>query len=147
MTDAFASLTRIIARRAHGEHELTQKLLRRGVTVPAIEAARARARALLLLEPDAEIARRYAQELAVRAGATPRSVSHKLRKRGFQADHVRNAVAEAFATWEANDAAWRLVEHEGDCMRAARRLARRGFDTETIAKAVDRLRRETPSSS
>lgn len=146
-SDAFASLTRIIAARAHGEQELTQKLRRRGFTAPEIETAIARARELLLLEPDAEIARRYARELATRTGATPRSVSQKLRQRGLNTENVRTAVAEAFAGWEPDDAAWRLVAHESDRARAARRLKRRGFQSETIAKAVDRLRRAKPSPS
>ena len=146
-SDAFASLARIIARRAHGEHELTQKLLRRGFTTPAIEAAIARARELLLLETDRDIAHRYARELADRTGATPRSVFHKLRRRGLSTDHARSAVAEAFQGWEPDQAAWHLVRHEGDHARAARRLERRGFETETIARAVDRLRRAKPSSS
>ena len=146
-SEAFASLSRIIASRAHGEHELTQKLLRRGFTRPAIDAAIHHARELLLLEPDEAIARRFAQELAARASATPRSVSLRLHRRGLPPDHIRNAISEAFAEWDPDEAAWHIVEREEDWARAARRLERRGFETETIAKAVDRLRRAKPSSS
>ncbi|MEM7677603.1 MAG: recombination regulator RecX, partial [Myxococcota bacterium] len=79
---------RILARRAHGNAELSNKLRQRGFSTEDIDIALARAEELGFTESDEAIACRYAEELAQKSGATPKWVRHKLAARGLARDAI-----------------------------------------------------------
>lgn len=139
---AFDDAVRILARRSHGRVELSRKLRQRGHEADEIERAFARLAELGYLEPEAEVAERYARELARAAGATPRAVGHKLRQRGFEETDTDRALALVFEDWDAEAAALEFVRGEANRDRAARRLARRGFDAEVVVRVLRRLERD-----
>lgn len=139
--DAFDDAVRILAGRSHGHRELSDKLRRRGHEGPAIEAAFERLLELGYLEPDDEVAARYARELAGRSGATPRWVKHKLAARGFEETDVTRAVEAAFTGWDPREAALAFAAGESNPERAGRRLARRGFPANAVGWVVRQLRR------
>ncbi|MCA9553788.1 MAG: regulatory protein RecX [Myxococcales bacterium] len=133
------TLARILSRRAHTRVELVRKLRQRGFTPDVINETLARAAELHLLEPEEDLAVRYARELAQKAGATPRKVSAKLAEKGFDRGQAKAAVDAAFESWDPRGSAWALVEREGDPARAARRLARAGFPAEVVRWAVEKI--------
>lgn len=139
--EAFDALVRLLARRAHSRHELSQKLRVRGHTTEAIEAAFARAAELHLLEDEAAIAARYAEELAAKPKATPAWVEAKLRSRGLPEPSIGPAVRGAFDGWDPRSAAQAAVAGERDVGKAARRLSRRGFSSDVIAWVVRQMER------
>lgn len=146
MTDSggkatFEDAVRILARRSHGRFELKGKLKRRGHDDAEIEAAFGRLDELGYLEPEDEVAIRYATELASKKGATPRFVAHKLAQRGFESGCAQVAVRQAFRGWDWRVAALETVEGVEDPDKAARRLTRRGFSSDAVSWVVSRLRR------
>ncbi|MEL7371107.1 MAG: regulatory protein RecX [Myxococcota bacterium] len=130
---------RILARRAHGKAELSNKLRQRGFSTEDINDALMRATELGYMESDASIAQRYAEELAQKAGATPRWVQHKLAARGLDRAAIGAAVDHAFASWDAREAAWSFIRGDKDIPRVARRLERKGFSADVIGWTVRRL--------
>jgi regulatory protein len=138
---AHEALVRILARRAHTRAELVSKLRARGYALDAIEAALAEAARLAQLEPEVEVAERYALELARKPRATPAWVESKLRAKGIEAPLVRASVHKAFQEWDARGSAWEAVAGEVDPRRAARRLESRGYDADVIGWVVSRLRK------
>ncbi len=143
MKPTLDAAVRLLARRSHGRAELAKKLAARGHDDHAVEAAFARLEELGYLGPDDEIARRFAEELARKTGATPRSVAAKLAARGFE--DAERAAQAAFLDWDPRSAASMVIAGEKNPDRAARRLSRRGFPADVIAGVVERLRNQAKS--
>ncbi|MEO1227675.1 MAG: RecX family transcriptional regulator [Myxococcota bacterium] len=137
---AFDAAVRILAGRAHGRTELRRKLAQRKHGSSDIGVAFERLEELGYLEEEADLAQRYAGELARRRGATPRAVAHKLRERGFAEDLSARAVDHAFEGWNPREAALQAVQGETDPEKAARKLTRKGFTTDAVVWVVGRLR-------
>ncbi|MBK6687320.1 MAG: RecX family transcriptional regulator [Deltaproteobacteria bacterium] len=129
----------ILTLRAHGREELSRKLAQRGFPEDEIEGALDRALELGLMEPEPDLARRYALELAKKKGATPLSVRAKLEQRGLSGADAEAAVDAAFAEWDPLAAAKAWVAGETDPRRAARRLQQKGFSADVIARVMRAL--------
>ncbi len=133
----------LLARRAHTNAELVRKLRERKFDDAEIDETIDRARSLHLMEDDEAIANRYAKSLrGERRDATPRWAEQKLEQRGIDRHVARAAVKEAFAGWDERESAVAYVRNETDPRRAARKLERRGFSTDTIMWVSRRLSRD-----
>lgn len=141
---ALDDAVRLLARRSHGQKELEQKLIKRGHLRTELPATFARLKELGYLEPEPELAERYAREIARKKGATPLSTTRKLRDRGFSKEDTQTAVDAAFRSWDARMAALETVDGVSDPTKAARRLLSRGFPSDAIAWVVSRLREANP---
>ena len=93
------------------------------------------------LADDARMARARATSLAER-GAGDAAIRHDLEQQGLEAPVVEEALAEL----EPEEArAARVVEARGASLATARRLARKGFSTESIEHTVgDAVARQAP---
>jgi SOS response regulatory protein OraA/RecX len=134
-------LLRILSHRPHSRQELRRKMRRRGYTDQEVEGWIEKAERLHLLEPEEELATRFALELRRRRSANPRWTKHKLLERGFDSDVSERAVAGAFEDWDGRSAAVEVLDSEPDLDKAARRLSRRGFPADDLQWAVQNVRR------
>jgi len=133
------------------ERELRERLARRGCAPAAVDAALGRLKAARLVD-DETLARRYVElRLAERPAGAVR-LAQDLRRRGVERATIDGVLAE-FADRIGTEAAAAEVlrrvagRYRGlDSTTARRRmcgvLARRGFDPETTAKAVENVWQE-----
>ncbi|MDX2194700.1 MAG: regulatory protein RecX [Gemmatimonadales bacterium] len=131
---AFRLATQALARRAWARADLRRRLLARGSTPAAVQAALARVEALGLLD-DAAFAREYVESRA-RRGRGPSRLAAELGRMGVARDVVDRALAEHYPV-DDGTAARRLAEQRAPLLRGEppatrlRRLlgflARRGF--------------------
>jgi SOS response regulatory protein OraA/RecX len=129
----------LLTRRAHTQAELVRKLRDRRFDDAEIDETIEKARSLHLMEDDEAIALRHAKEIAGRPDTTPAWAEKKLEQRGLDRHVVRAAVKEAFAGWDEHAAALCYVGRETDPRKAARKLERRGFSTDTAMWVSRRL--------
>lgn len=117
-----------------------KKLRERKFDDTEIEETFERARSLHLMEDDEAIAHRYAKSLrSERRDATPAWAEQKLEQRGIDRHLTRAAVKAAFTGWDERESAIAYVGRETDPRRAARKLERRGFSTDTVMWVSRRL--------
>lgn len=135
---AYDLLLKLIARRAHTEAELQQKLQARGFDAQTTQEAIDRARDLKLLEDERDIALRYARTLAEKPSATPVWVTQKLMRRGIPEALIDAVVHTTFEAWDPQDAALRVIEGMENVPKAARKLNSLGFPAEVIAQVLQR---------
>ncbi|MDP2674368.1 MAG: RecX family transcriptional regulator [Dehalococcoidia bacterium] len=146
-TDTVAAAMRLLSYRPRSESELRQRLARRGAPADLLDGAISRLRELGLVD-DAAFARAWVEG---RSRLSPRS--QRLLRRELQAKGIDGEAArEALGPLDDEDAALRAAERRADAMRGLpypefrQRLGdflrRRGFDTATVRRTVERLRQD-----
>ncbi|MEQ9453724.1 MAG: regulatory protein RecX [Phycisphaeraceae bacterium] len=141
-----------LARRPHTRKQLDLKLAKAKFEPPARREALDRLDHAGLLD-DLAFATRYVEELRNRKGAGPRLIQNKLRAAGVSDQTIAQVTQQTEAD-ELNDAA-RALEYARKQMaglarlapdvrqrRLFGRLARRGYDTDTIRNVVDQLTKD-----
>lgn len=129
-----------LARREHGEQEITQKLIARGFDANSVEAA---VRALISdgLLSDSRFAEAFVYS-RLKKGSGPQKIHAELRQRGIE-DSLISACMEAVGDqWPARVRAVREKRFGretpvdfGERSRQMRFLQQRGFTSEQIARA------------
>ena len=133
---------RLLARRAHSEKELREKLKAGGFSGAVIDGAVRRCRELGYLNDEAFAIQR-ARMLATGRLEGDRRIADDLRERGIDGDVSRLAIAEARGELTESDAAERFLRKrvrgrphgsfdEQDKARLARALMRKGYSTGLI---------------
>jgi regulatory protein len=140
----------LLGRQAYTAAELRRRLLRRGLADDEAERVVARLEELQLID-DARYAQAYVRSRRHAKGAL--GLRHELRRRGLEETHVETALLEEGAADQAAAAAGLLAAHawrfEGARSedpetarkaraRAAAFLARRGFEPDAVAEALER---------
>jgi regulatory protein len=128
---ALQSAARALGRRDLARHELSDRLRRRGVP-PVTERAVLAALTSAGLLDDARAAAGRARGLAAR-GWGDAAIAARLAEEGFAEAEAAAALA---ALAPERERALDLFAPGGDRRRAARRLAQRGFATETVEDVV-----------
>ena len=143
-TDTVAAAMRLLSYRPRSESELRQRLARRGAPADLVDGAISRLRELGLVA-DAAFARAWVDG---RSRLSPRG--RRLLRRELQAKGIDGEAArEALGQLDDEDTALRAAERRADAMRGLpypefrRRLGdflrRRGFDSATVRRTVERL--------
>lgn len=136
--------------RARGVEELRRLLIRKGEPEADVDAAIARLRESGLLD-DANFARQLTRSKALGAGLSRRRISQELSKRGVAREVSSEAIAEVFEDEGVDEEAsiervarkkLRMLAKVDDATRNRRLyafLARRGYDSDDIARVIKRL--------
>ena len=140
---------RFLAQRPRTEYEVRERLRRAGVDQAAIDAAVGQLRQHRLLD-DAAFAQQWVEQRQVARPRGARLLRSELRQHGVEAATAEAAAAvvddsvEADAYRAATRRAPQLAELDERAFkqRLGQFLARRGFDWDTIAAVVERLRSE-----
>ena len=143
-TDTVAAAMRLLSYRPRSESELRQRLARRGAPADLVDGAISRLRELGLVDGTA-FARTWVES---RSRLSPRS--RRLLRRELQAKGIDGEAArEALGQLDDEDTALRAAERRATAMRELpypefrRRLGdflrRRGFDSATVRRTVERL--------
>jgi len=140
---------RFLAQRPRTEYEVRERLGRAGVDQAAIDAAVGQLRQHRLLD-DAAFAQQWVEQRQVARPRGARLLRSELRQHGVEAATAEAAAAvvddsaEADAYRAATRRAHQLAELDERAFkqRLGQFLARRGFDWDTIAAVVERLRSE-----
>ena len=140
---------RFLAQRPRTEYEVRERLRRAGVDQAAIDAAVGQLRQHRLLD-DAAFAQQWVEQRQVARPRGARLLRSELRQHGVEAATAEAAAAvvddsvEADAYRAATRRAHQLAELDERAFkqRLGQFLARRGFDWDTIAAVVERLRSE-----
>lgn len=148
---------RALATRARSSAELRRRLLQRGIGTAACDQVIAALRGAGLLDDEA-FARSMVSRERSRKPAGARLLEHTLRGAGVDRAVSKRVVGEALEGVDPLEDALELVRYHlrrtdpgawtrpGETQRIVRRLsallARRGFDFETSARAIDLARRE-----
>ena len=145
---AVAGALRLLAMGPRSERDLRQRLRRRGIARPAVEAAIERMRELGYLD-DAAFAKSYVE---ARQSSTPRSkryLAFELRQKGIDKD----LSAEALEVVSDDDAAYQAaqrrlrslhgLDHQAFQRRLGSFLAARGFGYGVARSAIERCWGET----
>jgi regulatory protein len=142
--------------RARAVDELRRLLIRKGEPQPEVDAAIERLRAAGILD-DANFARQLARSKALGAGLSRRRIQLELTRRGVARDVSEQAIEEVFAEERVDeDEAIERVARKKlrmlarfDAPTQRRRLfgylARRGYDSDHIARVVRLLLADAPS--
>ena len=149
---ALEATGRELDRRSLSRHELLQKLERLGHDASAAAAAADRAEAIGLLDEEA-LARALIREEREKKGAAPPRWRQKLARRGVDPARIDRLVAEAApSATEARGEAEELLRRWRGQMaelapakrrrRLGNRLARRGYEAETIRDALEAVEGE-----
>ncbi|MHB1265934.1 MAG: regulatory protein RecX [Gemmatimonadaceae bacterium] len=145
----------LLARRARSVKELRDALARKAADPTLVEPAIERLLAAGLLD-DAAFARQYARSRALNAGSSRRRIQQELARKGVSRALAEEALAEVFEE--------EAVDEEGIVEQAARKkmrslakldpqvrtrrlwsfLARRGYDTDSIRRAIATVTGEDP---
>lgn len=128
----------LLARRAYGEHELTEKLLAKGFTAEAVVRTVARLKAQGYLD-DTRLAADQAERLRER-GFGLEGIKAKLVQKGLSSDVIEQAVEVSEESQERESARRLLASRfSADALkqsqsyaRAFRLLSRRGYSQEVI---------------
>lgn len=141
--DAIDAALRLLAMQQRSEKDLRDRLRRRGLRLPAVDAAVARMQEMGYLN-DAAYARSYVD---ARQASTPRSrraLAFELSRKGVDRDLAGQAVAEL----SDNDAAYNAAQRRLRALRSLDRqaftrrlgnfLAARGFSYGTARATIDR---------
>jgi regulatory protein len=145
------SALRLLSYRPRSEAELRERLMRRRVSPEIVSETIERLRSAGLLD-DQEFARTWVESRNQRAPRSRRLVTSELRARGVS----RGVVAEAAATIDERDAAYRAAERRALSLaalpypdfrqRIGGLLLRRGFDYEIVRETVHKLWREVAAA-
>lgn len=130
--------TKLLAGRDKTRAQVQAALERKGFSAAAIDEACARLLALGYLD-DARVATRRARE-ALEGGYAPPAIVQRLLGAGVDEATARAAIDETVSAlgWDALRAAEALVQRRGlTGAKAARFLASRGFDEETVVRVLD----------
>ena len=132
---------KILNRRDHGARELANRLIARGFTRPAAEAAVEDLRRERLLD-DARFAGHFVAYHANR-GRGPVGIAHRLREAGVPSDTIAAAVDAGSADWRRRCAEVRRKRFGAkppaswaEKGRQARFLTQRGFSADQVRAAV-----------
>ena len=146
--NAYRAGIRILTKRAKSAWELARKLKEYGYEPEAIAWTVARLEELEVLDDEAYAAMVVRNQLA-RKPAGRRFLVGKLREKGIASDVIDRVLDEALEERDADadarklaqSAARSLARHEVEVIkrRVTGRLARRGFDFDTIRRVVDEL--------
>jgi len=133
----------LLARRAHGQQELINKLKLRDFPAPEIDAAIRRLLDKGFLDDEA-FARNFAEELFFRRGYGFHAVRARLRRKGLEAGLCEEVVKRFFAevgAAEITAVMINLIErrrpHEHDRERLFAWLKRRGFRSDEILQVLE----------
>jgi len=143
---------RILARRAHSERELREKLKAGGFSEPLVNEVIEKCGELGYLN-DENFARQRARDLAVNRLAGDRRIAFDLRERGISEELSRQAIEEARAEISEKEAIDRIIgraaEDEAiagmddrERTRLARRLLGKGFPTGLILRRLKKAGEE-----
>ena len=139
----------LLSRQAYSAAELRRRLLRRGLTEADAERVLARLQELQLID-DALYAQAYVRSR--RRSKGPLALREELRRRGLDEAHVERALAEegepdqgATAAAVLTAQAWRFEDARSSDREIARKararaaafLARRGFEPDAVADALE----------
>ena len=139
----------MLAARARSSADLRRQLVRKGEPAPLVDAAIARLQVAGFLD-DASFARAFTRSKALGGGTSKRRVQQELARKGVARDVTEEAVAEVFEEEAIDEGASldRLVQKRlrslaklEPAVRDRRLwsfLARRGFDSSDIRKAIER---------
>ena len=135
---AFAYALRSLDFRMASRAKMGERLTRKGYALSVITQTLDRCDALGILNDDA-LARGRARRL-MEAGQAPYSARQRLRKQGFAPEVVEAALAEAYAAFDAEKVARRLLESRPSTTKTRQRayafLARRGFGPDVIGRVT-----------
>jgi regulatory protein len=148
----------MLALRARSARELRRQLVRKGEPEDQVDAAIGRLSAAGFLD-DGEFARQFARSKAVGAGMSRRRIQRELGRRGVAREVGDGAIAQVFEEEAVDEAA--VVEQAArkkarslarlDLATRNRRLyaflARRGYDSDTIRRAIETVGREQAADS
>jgi regulatory protein len=143
--------------RARAVDELRRLLIKKGEPQPEVDAAIERLRVAGILD-DATFARQLARSKALGAGLSRRRIQLELTRRGVARDVSEQAIEEVFAEERVDEDA--VIERAArkklrmlarlDVPTQRRRLfgylARRGYDSDDIARVVRLLLADAPSA-
>ena len=149
---ALDTAMRFLGHRPRSEQEVRRRLAREAVADQVVEAVLAQLRRWQLVD-DAAFASYWLEQRRTFRPRGPRLLRAELHRRGVSAELVAAALEQAAASadedasrvaaqWARRLAAQALDERTF-CSRLAQRLARRGFDWDTISPLVERLWRAT----
>jgi regulatory protein len=141
-----------IAYKARTEHEVRQKLRKKGFPDPVADEAVARMRELGYLD-DAEYARAYTRGRLSGRGHGPHRIRADLRRRGIAPSTIDAALADLVEHDDLRETAlrhgrkrWRRLQREEDPYKRRQKLAgflqRRGYDFDLIREVTDVLEAE-----
>lgn len=145
---ALDAALRLLAYRPRSESELRQRLARRGLPAPVIEATAVRLREQGLLD-DAAFAEYWVESRSQTRPRGRRLLARELSAKGVEREtavRATEAVDDAEAACEAGRRRLRSLSglpHPEFRRRLGDLLLRRGFSYETARETVDRLWRET----
>ncbi len=138
---AFAYAVRSLDFRMASRAKMGERLTRKGYAPSVIAQTLERCDALGILNDDA-LARGRARRL-MEEGQAPYSARQRLRKQGFAPEVVEGALDEAYATFDAEAVARRLLESRPSTRKTRQRayafLARRGFGPDVISRVTAEL--------
>jgi regulatory protein len=145
---AYEAALRLIAYRDRTVHELRGRLVEKGFSPEAVEAAVARLKQIGYLDDHTFCERTIAGVLAARP-AGPRSITDRLRLKGVHPEVIREVLARTYPDELVEEMAYRAAaarigRYRNEEPLARRRklagyLARRGFDYDDVQKALRRV--------
>lgn len=133
----------ILSRRDHSEHEIRQKLQRKGFTLPVIDDIVAKLKQQRLVD-DQLFAERYVASILQGKAVGPRWLQHKLRQRGVASSISSRVIAAAFTTENERAVAQRALAtwqrlhptNQTDDEKITRFLMGRGFSYDVITQLL-----------
>jgi len=156
ITAAYDRALNLLASRARSARELHRRLVQKGVTAPRADRVIAKLREAGLID-DADFARQLTRS-KMSAGASRRRVHQELFKRGVSREVADEAVGQVAEEDGLSDAEsieriarkkWRTLGGLDEPTRRRRLfgfLARRGFDSEDVARVVRQLAGEAKNA-
>jgi regulatory protein len=137
--------------RPRSEHEVRERLAKKGILEPVVELVIERLKDSRLLG-DHEFARYWVEQRQAHRPRGARALSQELRQKGVASDIVAEALARADEAEQPLEAAYRAAQHRARSLRSldgrafqqklGQFLLRRGFDFETSRAACRRLWQE-----
>ena len=148
---AFEAALAFLSHRPRSERELRDRLLKKDVPEPMLEAVVERLKQLRLLD-DQDFARYWVEQRQTHRPRGARLLRQELRRKGVDSDTASEIIEAAEDDEDSVDAACRAAARKAFALRAldertfeqkvGQFLVRRGFDYETVRSACRRLREE-----
>lgn len=145
MTKAFDCSLRLLARREHGRHELTEKLIRKGHSVQESEEAVAQC-LRLRYQSDERFVESFCN-LRIRQGYGPLRIMQELQHKQINRELINTILAQYQDSWQDYAlGVWRKKFNTtarlsiADSQKQQRFLLYRGFPAEIIAKLFKQLK-------
>lgn len=144
MTKAFDCALRLLVRREHGRHELTEKLIRKGYSFQESEEAVAEC-VRLRYQSDERFVESFCNT-RIRQGYGPLRISQELQHKQIDRELINRIFAQYQDSWQDNAlVVWRKKFNTratlsvADYQKQQRFLLYRGFPAEIIAKLFRRF--------